>query len=103
MKRYAHGENSITYTMFTHFDEHQLARLVENAEWIHRPKLKRDEIEAVHLFPSFGRKYGYGEPDAIIIASELVLYVEVEMADFSKQSYPTCFIRQMRQVHRFGK
>jgi hypothetical protein len=58
VERYAHGENAITFAMFNYFNEKHLARMIINAKWTHSPEIKSSDIQSVHLFPSFGKRYG---------------------------------------------
>lgn len=57
-KIFGHGENSITYQLFTELDRKKLSRLLcRNTDWISgAPKIKEEDIEEVHLFPGFGKK-----------------------------------------------
>lgn len=98
--RYFHGENSITFFLFGLLGKKQLSRLLANAKWntpgeVNPKTIEPEQIEYVHLFPNFGKRYGYGEPDAIIITDRLIVYVEVELIDLSKRKLPDCFTKQM--------
>lgn len=95
MKKYFHGENSITFSMFSNMDEHRLSRLFSNALWNRPVKISPKQILFVHLFPNFGKRYGYGEPDAIVITDDVVVYVEVELVNLSKRKMPPAFLKQM--------
>lgn len=90
---YLHGENSITYALFTKLKTTQLARMLsKHVNWTPsnvNVKINSTDICQVHLFPNFGKKCGYGEPDVIIITNTLVIYIEVELKlkieNFKKQ------------------
>ena len=93
-----HGENSVTYQLFNELDKHKLSLLLNNnTNWINKIKIKKEDIEEVHLFPSFGKRYGYGEPDVLILASKIVIYVEVELCDLERKKLPDPFVKQMEK------
>jgi len=99
-----HGENSITYQLFNEMDRHKLFLLLQNnTDWIQEFKLKEEDIEEVHLFPSFGKRYGYGEPDVLILASNMVIYVEVELCNLQKRGLPDPFVKQMEKFKDLAK
>jgi len=97
--KFYHGENSITFSLFDEIDRHQLALMINNnIEWNKKYKINENDIEGIHFFPNFGKKYGYGEPDTIIITKDRAIYVEVELSDFSSnQQIPKPFVKQMNK------
>ena len=98
-----HGENSVTYQLFKELDKRQLYLLLnDHTEWINKFKIKEADIEEVHLFPSFGKRYGYGEPDVLILASKMVIYVEVEMCNLEKGKLPEPFVKQMKKFRELA-
>ena len=54
-------------------------------------------IESIHFFPNFGKRYGYGEPDAIIVSKSHVIYVEIELTNFTKRTITEPFKNQMER------
>ena len=100
--RYFHGENSITFCVLGGFDKQQITSMLRHAYW-NKPKgespksTNENEIEYVHLFPNFGKRYGYGEPDGIIITNRFVVYVEFELKDPSSDKSDSFFVRQMNK------
>jgi hypothetical protein len=104
MEIIGHGENSITYQLFNELGKHKLFLLLHNnTVWVHEFKMNEEDIEEVHLFPNFGKKFGYGEPDALILAAEKVIYVEVEMCNLNKGKLPEPFIKQMKKFKDLAK
>ena len=81
-----HGENGITYSLFSELiEKNKVKEFLGYVRWKNKSFLKKLEVESVHLFPSFGRgKHGIGEPDTIIIANDSVFYVEVETDDVAR-------------------
>ena len=100
-----HGENSVTYQLFNELDKHKLFRLLNiHTRWINTFKIEEADIEEVHLFPSFGKRYGYGEPDVIILASKMVIYVEVEMCNLEKKrELPKPFVKQINKFTKLAR
>jgi len=104
MEIIGHGENSITYQLFNELDKHKLFLLLHNnTAWLREFKMNEEGIEEVHLFPNFGKKFGYGEPDALILTSDKVIYIEVEMCDLNKGKLPEPFIKQMKKFKDLAK
>ena len=100
-----HGENSITYQLFNVLDRKSLFLLLDsNTDWIEKPSIeKKEDIEEVHLFPSFGRRDGWGEPDAIILAHKVIVYVEVERDNLDcKHVLKEQFIAQIQRFADLG-
>lgn len=93
-----HGENSITYLFFCELNRKKLVNILSKYSfWTQKfPHVKENDIEEIHLFPCFGKRVGYGEPDAIILLKNKVVYVEIELKKLDKQ-IPSNFIRQMRK------
>ena len=99
-----HGENSVTYQLFNEIGKHRLFFLLsKHTDWIHKFEIKEEDIKEVHLFPSFGKRYGYGEPDVLILASNMVIYVEVELCDLDKGELPDTFVKQMKKFKDLAK
>ena len=96
-----HGENSITYQLFNVLDKHKLFRLLKNTVWIEEPILDEEDIEEVHLFPGFGKAHGYGEPDVIILAKSVIVYVEVEMDNLNNKLKDD-FVAQIQRFAELG-
>ncbi|NQT23575.1 MAG: hypothetical protein HQ579_09105 [Candidatus Omnitrophica bacterium] len=97
-KLFGHGENSVTFQLFSSMNKRQLRRFLSNADWASfNPNIKEAAIQEVHLFPCFGKAKGYGEPDIIILSSGRVIYVEVELAFLDKGKLPKQFVKQMKK------
>lgn len=106
--RYLHGENGITFALFGMIGKKQLSRLLANASWsdagvIHSYRIKPEQIQFVHLFPNFGKRWGYGEPDVIIITDKLVIYVELELSDLSKHQWSSTYKEQIKKFILLGE
>ena len=99
-----HGENSVTYQLFNELDRGKLFLLLNKyTKWIDDFKMKEVDIKEVHLFPSFGKRYGYGEPDVLILTSNKVIYVEVELCNLDKGGLPDPFVKQMKKFKSLAK
>jgi hypothetical protein len=98
-----HGENGITYALFNELTQNNnVAAFLDYVHWISKPNLNGLKVEAVHLFPSFGRGVqGIGEPDAIIITDRFIFYVEVETSEIQKLS--SHFFSQFNRFMVLGK
>jgi len=98
-----HGENGITFSLFTELDDStKIHNFLDNVKWNVKPKLPVVKDFQVHLFPGFGKKYGAGEPDAIIIYGEYIFFVEVETGSVNKK-LPKNFFKQLDSFHSLGK
>jgi len=102
-----HGENGITFSLFTELDDtNKIRNFLTNVKWNVEPYLPeaieigKDDFQ-VHLFPSFGRRYGAGEPDAIIIYGEFIFFIEVETKPIAKLSKH--FFKQLNNFYSTGK
>ncbi len=105
-KLHGHGENSVTFSLFTECSRNWriLDRLIKDAKWSDAEtsksflRLKQSDYEKseIHLFPCFGKREGYGEPDVIILLPKKVIYIEVELARMDA-GLPDCFSRQMNK------
>lgn len=78
-----YGENGFTFHAFTTLTELELRYVLEKSRIISKSKIIRflgnvGHIEDVYLFPSFGRRIGFGEPDVVIVTEKYVIFVEVE-------------------------
>jgi len=80
----AHGENAATFLIFQ-----ELARRPGALANLFLPRLKQFgtgrsrawaniENPQIWLYPSFGRRFGFGEPDVLIITGQSAFWVEVE-------------------------
>ena len=57
--KFYHGENSITFSLFDEIDRHQLALMINNnVKWNKKIKINENDIESIHFFPNFGKRYG---------------------------------------------
>lgn len=89
-----HGENGITVTFFYDLcKNNKINYFLEQIRWKNKKihlSSDADDIKC-HIFPSFGRgSFGMGEPDAVIVGSSFVLWIEVEtcaLRDLSKTFY----------------
>ena len=102
-----HGENGITFSLFTELDDaFKIRNFLTNVKWNKKPSLpdasglQKDKLQ-VHLFPSFGRKYGAGEPDTIIIYDNLLFFIEVETKSIDKLS--PHFFKQLNNFNAIGE
>lgn len=65
-----HGENGITFSLFSELDtELKLVNFLKIVEWNNKPNLINLQIEYVDLFPNFGSR-GRGRPDSLIISDK---------------------------------
>ncbi len=97
-----HGENGITFSLFTELDDAtKIHNFLDNIKWNMKPKLPAVKNFQVHLFPSFGRRYGAGEPDAIIIYGEYIFFIEVETKSIEK--LPKHFFKQLNNFNSIGQ
>ena len=66
-KLYIHGENGLTISIFLSIiRENKLNEFVKTIDFPHGTPPDLPDENSVWLFPSFGRKGGFGEPDAMI-------------------------------------
>lgn len=98
-----HGENGITFQLFSELskDARKLVYFLEHVEWATKPELSEDSKFEIHLFPSFGRKTGLGEPDVIIIFGNNVFYVELETTKI--ENLQKEFFKQFFNFIRIGE
>jgi len=102
-----HGENGITFSLFAELDSAtKIHNFLKNVKWNDKPKLpvatSIDQSDfQVHLFPSFGKRYGAGEPDAIIIYNNLIFFIEVETKSVDKLSHH--FFKQLNNFNSIGE
>ena len=97
---FGHGENSVTFKLFQSLDEHRLFLLLnENVTWEQgaRATIREKDLKEVHLFPCFGKRTGYGEPDAIILAAGKMIVVEVELKNLCAGKMPDAYVRQSKK------
>lgn len=104
------GENGFTFQFFQRladepkFEEYffKQIKLSDNS----KISLEKNErIKEIYLFPNFGKKFGLGEPDAILITSENSLFfVEVEISIDPKKWYNvTKILREMLAENNIDK
>lgn len=74
-----HGENGVTYSFFTELEENKKVKeFLEMLNFKKFENIKEGGIK-VHLFPSFGRRDGPGEPDALVTTDSFSVYIEVKI------------------------
>ena len=103
--RYFHGENGITFSLFGTTDQKFILRLLQNCIWdddAMKKALGKEKTVTVHLFPSFGRNAGYGEPDALLFVGEYLIFVELETSGLEKSLGNKCFTGQMKRFSELG-
>lgn len=107
----AYGENAATFLIFQ-----ALANCPHALDQVFVKNLKRfgtgrafkrcmpgpsiDSATEVWLFPSFGKRYGFGEPDAVILIGEYVFWVEVETG-LNHRTGQAQFRSSLLQLQRF--
>ena len=107
-----YGENAFTFRFFNRIDgdEWALKTLLENLKRFDNPKFaflkKRDKWDPktkaeIWLFPSFGKQWGFGEPDALLLVGEYVFWIEVETTFDLDGSDESKAIDSLRQLYRF--
>lgn len=101
MERYFHGENGITFSLFSELkDSKAVQNLVKNCQWQKNSIPKISEKVQIHLFPSFGRGFGAGEPDFIIISEGTIIIGEVETDSVKKLC--SHFFKQIANFEKLG-
>lgn len=106
-----YGENAFTSLFFNEIkgDEGKLKKLLENLKRFDKPKSKFRAATLdlkidpeIWLFPSFGKRSGFGEPDALLLVDQHVFWFEVETKfDLGPHSDKSKAIDSLRQVYRF--
>jgi hypothetical protein len=106
-----YGENAFTFRFFSRIDGDvwALKTLLEGLKRFDKPKstflktIKQNlESEAEFwLFPSFGKRSGFGEPDALLLVGKYVLWFEVETMFDLDGSDQSKAIDSLRQLYRF--
>lgn len=98
----AYGENAFTFLFFEHVVRHAGIRpLIERlssflGETSAAPGIA-DANADVWLFPCFGKRAGFGEPDALVVVGDHAFWFEVETTfDMSKRTELA-----LRQIYRF--
>jgi hypothetical protein len=102
-----YGENSFTFLFFQAIRQHSLGRtmLLPNLKQFGSGRLFSEELDAdtepdIWLFPNFGRTYGFGEPDALLLMGNLCFWFEVETwIDLGTD--PTGLSNSLLQLSRF--
>jgi len=105
MSTYLHGENGITYALFTALDDIDKMNYFLKFITYHpsTSKLKEEySWPEIHVFPSFGRKNGIGEPDVMILHGTNLFVVEVETASHAKGGLPHNFYDQFQRFIDLG-
>ena len=106
-----YGENAFTFLLFDEIkgDKGALKTLLNNLKRFDKPKSTffktfkpnlKNEAE-IWLFPSFGKRSGFGEPDALLLVDDYVFWFEVETAFDLDGSDQSKAIDSLRQLYRF--
>jgi len=107
-----YGENAFTFCFFNKIDSdvRALKTLLGNLKRFDNPTftfLKNKDkqglkLEAdIWLFPSFGKRSGFGEPDALLLVDGYALWFEVETTFDLSDSDKSAAIDSLRQLYRF--
>ncbi|MBS4015325.1 MAG: hypothetical protein KGZ86_02695 [Candidatus Latescibacteria bacterium] len=109
-KLYPFGENGITFTFFRDLvEKSKISDFLFNIDWTNKDiknKLKKELVQYIFLFPSFGRgKQGRGEPDAIITTTKYNIIFEFETASIDKliKTKSEHYTKQMKRFIVIGK
>jgi hypothetical protein len=106
-----YGENAFTFRFFNRIDGDKFAlrKLLENLKRFDdpdstflksvKPVLKKEA--EIWLFPSFGKQWGFGEPDALLLVDGHALWFEVETTFELDESDKSKAIDSLRQLYRF--
>lgn len=116
-----HGENGITFALFTELEkEEKIKDFLEKIELLNGEKLPlgNEKSFEVHLFPSFGRggkTSGLGEPDCMIFTNDFYLFIEVKTEEFhggdltsiiiseAKEKKPNRIVKQLERFYFIGR
>lgn len=91
-----HGENGMTYALFSELDvANKMKLFLKSIRMIDDDDKFKEMVETeskteTHLFPSFGRGYGrsdvsgFGEPDVLILTNQFYVLLEVETKTFEE-------------------
>lgn len=112
IKLYPFGENGITYTLFNELIyKNKLRRFLLNTMWEENKYdnnekidkiLEKEQIISTYLFPSFGRQYGSGEPDVIIITKHYNIFIELETEEIRTKTLKDHLYDQMTRFVEIG-
>lgn len=99
-----HGENGITFTVFSELNtDEKVQYFIKQTEWIdcnENPQQQGITNCQIHLFPSFGRQHGIGEPDVMILSDSYLFIIEVETEPIHK--LPGNYSEQFERFIRLG-
>lgn len=102
----AYGENSATFILFQAIAMcpgavvHVLLANLKQFGTGKKARWNRTDEPEVWLFPSFGKQYGFGEPDALVLAGRFAFWFEVETTINCKSGLPA-LRRSLIQLWRF--
>jgi len=113
-----YGENAFTFLFFNEINsgeerlkKEKLEKLLENLKRFDKPKstfldtekkkLNLNAEAEIWLFPSFGKRSGFGEPDALLLIDKYALWFEVETEFDLDGSDRSKAIDSLRQIYRF--
>jgi len=109
-----YGENAFTFLFFNEIsgNKKKLKSLLANLKQFDKPKATFLETERkkkfnlnakpeIWLFPSFGKRSGFGEPDALLLIDKYALWFEVETTFDLDGSDRSKAIDSLRQIYRF--
>lgn len=119
-----YGENAFTFLFFNEINsgeeklkKRKLEKLLENLKRFDEPKttflkseptffdaaaLDQKNESEIWLFPSFGKRSGFGEPDALLLVRDHVFWFEVETYfDLGLRSDKSEANDSLRQLYRF--
>ena len=115
MALHCYGENSLTFLLFQalrpsedcqlrHFHDHLLSQLKQFGTGKKLtdlvPGIDRNAIPDIWLFPNFGKTYGFGEPDALVLFGQYSFWFEVETVVNLRTRLPA-LKRALLQLSRF--
>ena len=108
-----YGENAFTFRFFNsiHSNKPALRKFLDNLKRFDNPKCRfltsrNPDLEKepeIWLFPSFGKRWGFGEPDALLLVDDFVLWFEVETTFDLDDTDKSNAIDSLRQLYRFHR
>lgn len=100
-----HGENGITYAFFCELAKNKMViDFLKQIRWVGEdPNIAKinEKCIQIHLFPSFGRGYGFGEPDVVLLTDKYYIFIEIKTNTFEKTIDPQ--IRDAIENNKFTK
>ncbi len=110
-KFHCYGENSFTFLLFQALRRteifpqgrfrHLLSQLLQFGNGNHfNLDISQIEEPEIWLFPNFGRRHGFGEPDALVLFGDYSFWFEVETAVNLRTGCPA-LERSLLQMARF--